>query len=451
MCLYVFYQRVWLRDAGKGRAAVLVVGDYGRSPRMQYHTVSLASLCSTVYIVADKGSPPCEDVRTSKRVDLSLLMGPILPPSALPWVFKAVFKVVVQSLRLPYLLLFKLPKCNVVLLQNPPALPILPIAVLVCALRGMHLVLDWHNLGYTLLEMDGRPKLLVTLYRCVERYFGRFSSANLCVCQSLERFLTVQWQSIAAKDTVVMYDCAPSFYSRGGPAELQKLMQNGGKNLFANKIASTAFTSDGVTWCADRPALLVSGTSWTIDEDVSMLIDALIQLDATISSTQTHLPTKVVAVITGKGGALKDACEKKIAASSLKNVTILTGFLDSLGDYARLVGCADFGVSLHNSSSGLDLPMKVVDMLGCNLPVAALHFPTLDELVTKHNGITFEPTAASVYGALVKYLTSWKVDTSNATAASPLLEEKRSFQIANPRPRWDDEWAAKVSLSSPFT
>merc|ERR1712034_40521 len=135
--------------------------------------------------------------------------------------------------------------------------------------------------------------------------------------------------------------------------------------------------------------VLVSSTSWTEDEDFGVLLDALVKYEEAVIDDATEAKLcDLLVVITGKGPQKKFYLGK-IKELDLKHVQIVTPWLES-EDYPTMLASADLGVSLHTSSSGLDLPMKVVDMFGCGLPVAAIQFEALGELVKDgENGRTF--------------------------------------------------------------
>ncbi|KAF7797801.1 hypothetical protein EIP86_009006 [Pleurotus ostreatoroseus] len=146
----------------------------------------------------------------------------------------------------------------------------------------------------------------------------------------------------------------------------------------------------------DRPALLISSTSWTPDEDFSILLDALSLYDEAASKSGGKLP-KVLMVVTGKGPDrakyMKQVEQLQKGTGDKKDwayVRLVSMWLEA-ADYPLLLGSADIGISLHSSSSALDLPMKIVDMFGCGLPACALNFACLDELVKNGiNGLVFE-------------------------------------------------------------
>ena len=169
-----------------------------------------------------------------------------------------------------------------------------------------------------------------------------------------------------------------------------------------------------------------------------MLLDALATLDARLEAQTGRLPfggPLVVAVITGKG-PLKEHYQGQMRALRLRHVAICTMWLEP-ADYPRLLGAADLGVCLHTSTSGLDLPMKVLDMFGCGLPVCAVGFACLDELVTHNaNGLVFESSSQ-----LSTQLHTLLAPTDEAAASLKRLQDGVRLTEAR-RPRWAENWQA---------
>jgi beta-1,4-mannosyltransferase len=95
---------------------------------------------------------------------------------------------------------------------------------------------------------------------------------------------------------------------------------------------------------ADRPALIVTSTSYTPDEDLALLLRALDDYD----SSRSDLP-RLLCLVTGKG-PLKSQFEDQIAEleTSWIKVRVRTLWLES-EDYPKLLGPSFPRVSLPSS------------------------------------------------------------------------------------------------------
>lgn len=206
-------------------AAVVVLGDIGRSPRMCYHVSSLAAQGWRVSVVAyaGVGVPPSLQRGNIKH-------HPLFPPprwiARLPrhlFILAAPFKLLWQTGGLFLALAVKTsPPPEIILVQTPPALPTLLVVQLVAALLGSRIVIDWHNLGYTILGLRlGQNSLLVKLAALLERLGGKYAFAHLFVTRAMRDYLRDQWHLRGY--TEVLYDRPPSHFHRANVEETHRL------------------------------------------------------------------------------------------------------------------------------------------------------------------------------------------------------------------------------------
>ena len=76
------------------------------------------------------------------------------------------------------------------MVQNPPAVPTLPLAWIYSKIYRCPLIVDWHNYGYTLMALNvGRNNRLTKLYETIEMYFGAKGTHHLCVTKAMKNDL----------------------------------------------------------------------------------------------------------------------------------------------------------------------------------------------------------------------------------------------------------------------
>lgn len=302
--------------------------------------------------------------------------------------------------------------------QNPPSIPTLAIATVVCLFRNAELIIDWHNFGYSILALKvGARHPLVKIAALYENVFSRFATNHFTVTDAMARVLNKQYGITA----LTLHD---------RPADLFRPITSEERAKFLARLPETAQYAQDIT-SSGSWKLIVSSTSWTPDEDFSILLDALCAYSAQATS-KVRLP-KILAIITGKG-PLKEHYLAKVRElnqqKKLNNVIIQTAWLTP-EDYALLLAAADLGVSLHTSSSGVDLPMKVVDMFGSGLPVVGWsRFEAWPELVR-------EDVNGKGFGSSNKL---WQLLVNLFEDRDGLLETLKDGALKESENRWNDEW-----------
>jgi len=414
------------------KVAVVVLGDVGRSPRMQYHALSFSEQdwVGRVSLVGLEGQACIAEVEKNEKIDKVLMAQPItmsLPRSLL--LFYAPVKILQQMVQLTWALT-RISGLDVVVLQNPPCIPTFLVLAFVKWVRGIRVVVDWHNLGFTILAMsfaseESHP--IVVMARLYEKILSRLVvDAHLCVTQALKGWLQENF-GLDGTTICVQYDRPPAFYRPLTNLEQHQFWERMSSQLFGyKKNLFTQKRGRGASKRPGRPALIVSSTSWTADEDFGILLDALKAFEKDERSSSKRL----ICVVTGKGPK-KEFYKAKIKELEFHNVEVYTPWLEQ-EDYPKLLGCMDLGVCLHTSSSNLDLPMKVVDMFGAGIPVCAFDYPCLNELVLhQSNGLVF--TQSQELASQLKYLL---LDEDGQQVLEEMRFEVKKFAEL----RWKEHW-----------
>lgn len=172
---------------------VIVLGDIGRSPRMQYHCKSLLQHNYNVDVIGYVETAPLKDVVRDPNCKIHPLTP--FPDLNLPRILKYAFKTMWQFLTL-LMALFSVRRPAYLFCQNPPAIPTLIVCRIYCALARSQLIIDWHNYTHTILALGaagGDGSAIVKLAKWAESSFGRTANANFCVTKAMQTDLRNKW------------------------------------------------------------------------------------------------------------------------------------------------------------------------------------------------------------------------------------------------------------------
>ena len=389
---------------------------------MQYHAQALAGTGANVHLVGYEGTALSRRIADDPRITVHRFMPSTLRArqgSGMRYAGLAVLDALRVSWRL-WRVLRPLRGAELVLVQNPPAFPTVAVSWFTLRTRGVRFVIDWHNLGFTLLRRRvGSWHPAVRLARWYERRDAARVQANLCVSRGLAAFLASRF---GVRDARVLYDRPASAFVPMEREERERFRQ-----AFFGRLGIVG----------NAAGFIICPSSWTEDEDFDVVVDAVTHLEDRIrgweaGASHRRFPHLII-LVTGDG-ARRVEFERRFAGLPARRIQLRTRWLDP-EEYPRVVGSADLGLCLHRSSSGLDIPMKVADLFGAGVPVCALDYGACLAERVRHgeNGLLFS-TARQLSDLLFDLFETFPSDTS-------LLDRLRTGARRAARPTWEEGWA----------
>lgn len=217
-------------------------------------------------------------------------------------------------------------------------------------IRKAWFIIDWHDVYNNNSEYPAAK-----LARWYEKKFGTVAYAHLAASNALYQELNkrnVQGKLITVRDLPsadykqLGLERAHHVWSFTSLRNIEKF-ENGGTLV-------TEVSEDGViTWRQNRPKIVV------VSSCNDMFVNALELYEASAYPKDPQL----LVVFQGASKAYLETIEKK----DLKKVRVVTTEI-AAGDYPWLLGTADLGVSLDQTTKG------IMDMFGCGLPVCTTPF-----------------------------------------------------------------------------
>lgn len=332
---------------------------------MLHHAEALADSGTHVELIGHRGCGLPSAVANHPRIEVHWLAPPRRHEVGSKSYVRAAFADLWRDTATLARLARSLPPLDAVLVQNPPAFPSLVLAHLLAKRKRARLVVDWHNFAEDMLALRlGRRHPMVRWLGKLEGTLGRRAHAHLCVSQAMQRELRRRLDIEGAR---VFYDRPPPSPPALPAAARADLFRQLDIELDPNDPR--------------RPPIIVSASSWSADDDFSLLLETMQLLDAQGFACWF--------LLTGDGPG-RVAWEVAAKGRAFRHVRYRTLWVPA-DQYLHFLSAADLGLSLHRSASGFDLPMKICDMKAAGLAVAALDYgPVLREYLRPgENGILF--------------------------------------------------------------